>query len=204
LSAIVQTPQTQKGIFPGNLYLNRQFTFDSLRDNLSGHNILHIATHGNLDPVNIDNSYLLTSSGEQINKPKIQLLRDYGLRNVHMVILSACDTGTSGKNSDNLEVAGISHYFMQGGAKAVIASLWKVNDPATARFMQQFYKHLKAGMTKAQAIQRVQQEFIQGKSGTKAERDRSDSTPISSDPQTSSSYAHPYYWAPFILIGNNL
>ncbi|WNZ44081.1 tetratricopeptide repeat protein [Leptolyngbya boryana CZ1] len=160
ISAIVQTPQTQQGIFPGLPYLNAQFTFDNLKDSLNGHNILHIATHGKLDPFNIDNSYLLTSSGEKIDKDKISLLQDYGLGSVHLVVLSACDTGTGGKTTEGLEVAGMSHYFMQSGAKSVIASLWQVNDPATALFMQQFYQHLKAGKTKAQAIQQVQTDFI--------------------------------------------
>ncbi|WNZ44129.1 tetratricopeptide repeat protein [Leptolyngbya boryana CZ1] len=204
--SIVQTPENKQGIFPGLSYLNEQFSFDRLRDSLKGHNILHIATHGNLDPVNIDKSYLLTSSGEQITKSEIQRLRDYGLKGVHMVILSACDTGTGGKNSDNLEIAGISHYFMEGGAKSVIASLWKVNDPATALFMQALYKHLKAGMTKAQAIRQVQQDFINGKLTTQDAPTRSIVVVAEkiSDRPTSPNFAHPYYWSPFILIGNNL
>ena len=205
INAIVQTAQNPSGILPGIPYLNAQFSFNTLRDNLAGHTILHIATHGNLDPANIDNSYLLTSSGEKINKDNIQLLQDYGLANVNLVILSACDTGTGGKNADNLEIAGISHYFMQGGAKSVIATLWQVNDPATALFMQEFYKHFKAGMSKAQAIQQVQQDFIQGKLAAKDVPSRASFTvmpeKVRDRPTT---LAHPYYWAPFILIGNNL
>ncbi len=206
IEAIVGAPPTRQGIFPGILYLNEKFSFSTLQSNLKDHNILHIATHGVLDPVNIDNSYLLTSSGERINKSKVQLLKDYGLDNVHLVILSACDTGTGGKNSDNLEIAGISHYFMQGGAKAVIATLWQVNDPATALFMQEFYKHIKAGMTKAQAIQQVQRDFIEGKLTAKDAPSRAGLTVVSKmrDRPTPSNFAHPYYWAPFILIGNNL
>ncbi len=210
-NAIVQTPQNPQGIFPGDRYLNTQFTFNALKSNLKNHNILHIATHGFLDAVNIDNSYLLTSNGEKIDKSKIKLLNDYGLNNIHMVILSACNTGTGGKNSDNLEIAGISHYFMTNGAKSVIASLWQVNDPATALFMQQFYRHLKSGKTKAQAIQKVQQDFIDRKRTTQDLSKRSEAD-INIQPEpgvldrrsSATSFAHPYYWAPFILIGNNL
>ncbi len=203
--SIVQTPDNKQGIFPGLQYLNDQFSFDRLRDSLKGHNFLHIATHGNLDPFNIDNSYLLTSSGERITKREIQRLRDYGLKGVHMVILSACDTGTGGRNSDNLEIAGISHYFMEGGAKSVIASLWKVSDPATALFMKELYKHLKAGKTKAQAIQQVQKDFIQSKLTVKDAPPRSLATvPDTTKAPTTVNFAHPYYWSPFILIGNNL
>jgi CHAT domain-containing protein len=210
LRYVEQETQAIVQIFPGDRYLNSQFNFATLKKHLSKHNILHIATHGNLDPVNIDNSYLLTSSGEKIAKPEITLLGDYGLNNIHMVILSACDTGTGGKNTDGLEIAGISHYFMRGGAKSVIASLWQVNDPATALFMQQFYKQLKTGTTKAQAIQQVQQEFIAGKrTAQDVPGDRSDilvqPAPGFVDRQASpANFAHPYYWAPFILIGNSL
>ena len=210
-NAIVQTTQNPQGIFPGDRYLNTQFTFNVLKSNLKNHNILHIATHGFLDAANIDNSYLLTSNGEKIDKSKIQLLNDYGLKNIHMVILSACNTGTGGKNSDNLEIAGISHYFMTNGAKSVIASLWQVNDPATALFMQQFYQHLKSGKTKAQAIQQVQQDFIDRKRTVQGTARRSEADiNIQLDPgaidrrSSATSFAHPYYWAPFILIGNNL
>jgi CHAT domain-containing protein/tetratricopeptide (TPR) repeat protein len=214
-NAIVQTTQSPNGIFPGDRLLNNEFTFNTLQSNLSTHNILHIATHGFLDAGNIDNSYLLTSNGEKIDKSKIQLLSDYGLNNIHLVILSACNTGTGGKNSDGLEIAGISHYFMQSGTKSVIASLWQVSDPATALFMQQFYQHLKPTnpqnpnkptLTKAQAIQKIQQDFIQNRFTIKdAEAiDRAGVRLYIPGQLPVNSLAHPYYWAPFILIGNNL
>ena len=204
-NAIVQTTQTPKGIFPGDRFLNQQFTFDTLKSNLSSHNTLHIATHGFLDAGNIDNSHLLTSNGDKIDKSKIQLLNDYGLNNIHLVILSACNTATGGKNSDGLEIAGISHYFMKNGTKSVIASLWQVNDPATALFMQQFYQQIQSGKTKAQALQQVQQAFITERLTLKdAEAiDRGVRLYIPGQLPVNS-LAHPYYWSPFILIGNNL
>ena len=220
MNAIVKTAANPKGIFPGDRYLNSQFTFKTLKDNLEKHNILHIATHGFLDSGNIDESYLLTSQGEKIKKSEIQSLNSYGLPNIHLVILSACNTGTGGKNSDNLEIAGISHYFMTNGAKSIIASLWQVNDSATALFMQQFYKHMQSGKTKGQAIQQVQKDLIEGRLTFKDAQAIDGRAPVSqaSDSPTSStsvrtqmrprspvnSLAHPFYWSPFILIGNNL
>lgn len=96
---------------------------------------------------------------------------------------------------------------MQGGAKSVIATLWQVNDPATALFMEEFYKHFKAGMSKAQAIQQVQQDFIQGKLTAKDAPSRAGLEAVRAKPRDRATpiiLAHPYYWAPFILIGNNL
>ena len=206
-SAIVRTPHNQQGIFPGDRYLNGQFTFQTLEDKLSGHTILHIATHGVLDPVNIDNSYLLTSDGSKITKTDINQLHDYGLDNLYLVILSACNTATGGKNSDNLEIGGISYYFMRdGGAKSVIASLWQVNDPATALMMQQFYRYLAQGKTKAEALQQVQRDFITEKLTLKNVKDidRAGGRRYIEGQPAPDSFAHPYYWAPFILIGNGL
>jgi CHAT domain-containing protein/Tfp pilus assembly protein PilF len=213
LNAIVKTTQTPTAAFSGDRYLNTQFTFNTLKTNLKNHNILHIATHGLLDSGNIDNSHLLTSQGEKIDKTKIQLLNDYGLTNIHLVILSACNTGTGGKNSDNLEIAGISHYFMTNGAKSVIASLWQVNDLSTALFMQQFYGHLAQGESKVQAMQQVQQDSINGKltattATTQIKRNGELTAELPDDLRslstTPKNYSHPFYWAPFILIGNSL
>ena len=71
--------------------------------------------------------------------------------------------------------------------------------------MQQFYQHLKTGMTKAQAIQKVQQDLIQEKLTLKdaeALNRAGSRRQIEGQPPVNS-LAHPYYWSPFILIGNN-
>ena len=222
MNAIVKTAQTPKGIFPGDRYLNTQFTFNTLKTNLKlkKHNILHIATHGIFDAGNIDNSHLLTSQGEKITKREISDLQDNGLDKIHLVILSACNTGTGGKNSDNLEIAGISHYFMTNGAKSIIPSLWQVDDLATALFMQQFYQHIQSGKTKAKALQQVQQDFISGRLTLKdasaiAPQSTAFLNPVAVQPNSDirtdmtsnvppASLIHPFYWSPFILIGNNL
>jgi len=194
-------------IYPGKIRLDAAFTASSLRDNRDPFRILHIATHGSFNPKSITASFLLLGDGSRLPITDIATLTN--LNTTHLVVLSACETGLSGSAQDGTEISGISGYFLYRGAKSVMASLWNVNDASTALMMQQFYKHLASGMTKAEALQAVQQDFIQGKLTAKDAPARAD-VEVRVEPGTRatqsqlSTFSHPYYWAPFILIGNSL
>lgn len=213
LDAIVRkNSNDQQGIYPGDQFLNGAFDFKTLRDNLTGHKILHLATHGAFVPGSADKSYLLLGTGEQLTIPKIDALT--GLSNIHLVVLSACETALSAPNQDGIEIASAANYFLKGGAKAVMASLWSVDDASTSITMQQFYKNLATGtaekpMTKSQALRQAQLSLLQGKltAANAPERAIVEVHPgegarvaVNNNP----GFTHPYYWAPFILIGNGL
>ncbi len=215
LDAIVQKNATDKqGIYPGNEFLNGAFDFRTLRDNLTGHKILHLATHGVFVRGSSDKSFILLGTGEQLTIPKISTLT--GLSNIHLVVLSACETALAGPRQDGIEIASVAYYFLNGGAKAVIASLWLVNDASTSLMMQQFYKNLATGtsekpMTKSEALRQTQLSLLQGKITAKDAPQRGGlgvlATPgveSTVNNSSSSNFSHPYYWAPFILIGNGL
>jgi CHAT domain-containing protein len=206
LHAIVREHRDQ-GFYPGKIYLNEAFTADRLTQNLESYRVLHIATHGVFNPKSITASFLLLGNGDRLPISDIAALNT--LNNTHLVVLSACQTGLSGTGQDGTELSGISNYFLRRGAKSVLASLWNVNDASTALLMQQFYKNLATGkMTKAAALRQVQRDFIDGKLTVKdADALRSDILVQSTDSRRQSgpqNFAHPYYWAPFILIGNGL
>jgi CHAT domain-containing protein len=206
LTAIVRDGNAQ-GIYPGKIKLNEAFTANTLRDNLGQFRVLHIATHGSFNPKSITASFLLLGNGNRLPITEIAALTN--LNTTHLVVLSACETGLSGSAQDGTEISGISGYFLYRGAKSVLASLWSVNDASTALMMQQFYKHLAAGMTKAAALQQVQQDLINSKLTARNAPVRSDIIPESTSGHsatrsTTSDFSHPYYWAPFILIGNSL
>ena len=210
LDAIVRKNATdQQGIYPGDKYLNHNFDFDTLRDNLKGHKILHLATHGVFDAKSANKSYILSGTGEELTPDYINRLT--GLSDIHLVVLSACQTALAGPDQqDGVEINTFASNFLKNSAKSVIASLWQVNDSSTAQLMENFYRDLaysKTPITKAQALRLAQLSLLYGKQVTLDDIQRGG---INVEPvpgkqtSTRSSVSHPYYWAPFILMGNGL
>ncbi|MEB3220406.1 MAG: CHAT domain-containing protein [Nostocales cyanobacterium 94392] len=202
-------------IYSGLKFLNKEFDFRSLRNNISGKKILHLATHGEFVSNKKDKTYesfILSGRGEYLTIPRIKKLPDLG--KVHLVVLSACRSALADSlEQDGIEINSTAHEFMVKGAKSVIASLWLVDDPSTAKLMQDFYKNLATGkMTKSQALRQAQLSMLKGektRSGDDEKRAPGGLVPVaqpehSSKNREATNYSHPYYWAPFILIGNGL
>ena len=204
LSAIVQDGNV-KGIYPGKIQLNEAFTAKSLSENLNSFRVLHIATHGSFNLKSITASFLLLGNGDRLPITDIAALNN--LNSTHLIVLSACETGISGQGQDGTEISGISGYFLRRGAKSVLASLWSVNDASTSLLMKQFYQNLSTTkMTKSQALQKSQQDFISGKfTPTDALKLRNEDfvANIPDNKRRTTDYSHPFFWAPFVLTGNN-
>ena len=96
-----------------------------------------------------------------------------------LVVLSACQTGL-GTFKQGEGIIGLTRAFMYAGARSILVSLWNINDSSTAGFMTCFYEMMRQGKCKAEALQLAKLNMIH------SER---------------SAYHHPFYWAPFILIG---
>ena len=212
LDGIVRSEENDsEGVYKGQKFLNQAFNFDALMYNVSQHRILHIATHGKFEAGSPENSFLVLGTGERLTIPKIDSIGSE-LEDVHLVVLSACETALGGPDAEGIEIAGMSSYFLKyPRASAVMASLWLVNDPATSRLMRQFYHYLAEGKTKAEALQQTQLDFL-NHTQTVTENDErtGDGGFIQRDIETglpvnvSNNLSHPYYWAAFILIGNGL
>jgi CHAT domain-containing protein len=78
-----------------------------------------------------------------------------------LVVLSACDTGL-GEEQGREGLIGLTRAFQYAGARTVMASLWSVRDQATSELMIRFYKHLRAGLPKDEALRQAQVELIRG------------------------------------------
>ncbi len=202
IKGIIRSGNT--GVYPGLKLLNQDFTTEAFKK-LIDYRIVHIATHGQFVPGNPENSFLVLGNGQPLKIPQIETMSDLG--GIHLVVLSACETAKGGADREGIEVSGISYYFLTSGAKSVIASLWLVNDASTSQLMQQFYKNLASGSSKAEALRQAQLSLIKGGNPV-TNQSRGDSFKLSTSdgakPAITHDFSHPYYWAPFILIGNNL
>lgn len=190
---------------PGTVSLfGPDFSLATLRTRMNSFNIVHLATHGKFLIGNPKKSFLVMGNGDRFSLSDIQ---DSTLDNVDLVVLSACETGVglTGKDEDGVEVLGIGYQFQRGGAKAAISSLWSINDGGTQTLMNIFYGLLQQGIPKAEALQQAQIALITGDftaSGKLRGNFRIETTAGQAPIPTN--LKHPFYWAPFILIGNGL
>ncbi|MCU1267883.1 MAG: hypothetical protein JWM21_4201 [Acidobacteria bacterium] len=209
LSAIVHDEQKRtNGILPGTIKWDDEFQEQVLLSNLSeGYNVLHIASHFSYQPAQPEKSFLLLGKGGHLEVRKMQDLTNL-FGKMDLVTLSACDTAVG--DGDGKDVEGFAYLTQQLGAMAVIASLWSVDDVGTQLLMPEFYRLHQSGLSKAEAFQRAQWALLNGTikdepAGTKrahivGEKSRDPFKPYIRNP--AKPFAHPYYWAPFILIGN--
>jgi CHAT domain-containing protein/tetratricopeptide (TPR) repeat protein len=184
-------PKDTDGILPGTIKLNKDFgkqaLFEGARTDAP---VIHIASHFSFNPAREEASFLLLGDGGQLEMIEFQ---DYPnlFQNVDLLSLSACDTATGGSRNETngKEVEGFAYVAQTLGAKSVMASLWRVSDEGTRELMLKFYEIRKANpkMSKGEALRQAQLALLKGAAGK---------------PTAEKSYAHPYFWSPFILIGN--
>lgn len=224
-SIVRQEASDSTGIYPGQKFLDKTFDFFALRDNLSGRQILHIATHSEFVPGRAYKSFLLLGTGEKLAIPDIETWLN--LHDINLVVLSACETALGGPGLDGRELMGMGYYFLKGGARTVMASLWHVDDLSTRLLMEQFYKNLARGtltspVAKSNALRQAQLALLDGKYTTDAQTQSSlllqrlsamrsssvtqpgENLPLSTNVNNKNFFSHPYYWAPFILMGSGL
>lgn len=179
-----EVSSTGKGVS----FLNAAFNQPSFRNALVGSfNLLHVASHFVLQPGEPKSSRLYLGDKSRLTLADIDDL-DLRFDNFDLVTFSACDTALGGgKDVNGQELESLGAKTQAQGAHAVLASLWRVNDVSTSRLMSAFYKlRIVRGMNKAEALRTVQLEMIDG-------RLRPDKKVV---------WNSPYYWAPFVLMGN--
>jgi CHAT domain-containing protein len=154
----------------------------ALSGELSNFRIVHFATHGLLNSEYPELSGLALSLVDENGKPQDGFLRMHEIYNLRLpadlVVLSACQTAL-GKEIKGEGLVGLTRGFMYAGAERVVASLWQVDDLATAGLMKRFYQGmLKDGLRPAEALRAAQIEMSKQKR-----------------------WSAPYYWAGFVIQG---
>ncbi|MCP4701228.1 MAG: CHAT domain-containing protein [Gammaproteobacteria bacterium] len=164
----------------GERMLNAGFSIAGLSDRLKSaeYSVIHLATHGEFDS-DPEHTYLLTYQEKMTmdDLKKIIGLGRFRDKPIELLTLSACKTAVG----DDRAALGLAGVAVKAGARSAVASLWYVDDEAASLTVTEFYRQLLQNrkLSKAKALQNAQKKMLAQKR-----------------------YAHPAYWAPFLLIGN--
>jgi len=164
-------------IFPqSETYLGEKATLDTFKTQASRFSILHLGTHGCFELAGCPNLKMQANTILFANNQQYNIADAalLGLKNTELITLSACQTAKEA-NANGQEISGLAYVLERAGAKSAIASLWNAEDNTSAEIMTQFYQNLQKGMTKSEAMQKAKLSQID---------------------------QHPFFWSPFILIGD--
>ena len=195
------------GVMSGKRMLDEEFTLKSMNKVLQeDFTVLHIASHFYLQRGTDADSFLLLGDGSRLSLSQLRVYQNpFG--GMDLVTLSACETALGSVNATGREIEGFAVLAQTLGAKAVIASLWNVSDESTSQLMQEFYR-LRAApprKPKAEALRLAQLALLKGNKKSAGVSDQGQGRSIRLDMRKTlgkGNYTHPYFWAPFILIGN--
>jgi len=176
--------QAITGLFGGEAIalVLAEATEEAFREAAGGANVLHLATYGTMNRANPLFSWLDLAPGE-FGDARLEVHEVYGMElDARLVVLSACETALGAGTQTNAPAGddwvGLTRAFLAAGADNVVASLWRVEDLATAELMERFYRELREGLPVVDALATAQRALIL-------------------DPNA----AHPFYWAAFSLVG---
>lgn len=183
LPATLQEVRSIRKILGGDVFLNEFATVGRFKEMASNYRILHIATHSIVDNINPLRSRLVFSPVTEEQDGACLRYNDLFNLDLHadMAVLSACNTGY-GQNSEGEGIIALSRGFMYSGVPSLVISLWSVEDESTALIMKNFYRYIKEGFSKDEALRRSKLDFLS---------------------TSNSIYSSPHFWSGFINIGNN-
>jgi len=144
--------------------------------------ILHLATHGRADNRVGDYAFLAFSELKDSIENELLYVKDlYNLElNADLVVLSACETGI-GKLQRGEGIISLARAFAYAGAKSIVTTLWEVNDKSTSELMRYFYRELKLGKDKDEALRLARQRYFD---------------------KAAPRGLHPFFWAAFVPVGD--
>jgi len=214
LDDVARDPRVQAatGVLPGTILLNGQFTQKAMESALNGeYTVVHIASHFVFQPGDDSKSYLLlagkddASDGYHLSVEDFNNDQNLDLSSTDLLTLSACQTGMSGDAGNGREVDGLGMTAQYKGARAVISSLWSVNDASTGQLMSDFYKRWASGagnISKVEALRQAQLDLLHGKVNGNVSASGRGFDVVENAAPVAAGFTHPYYWAPFVLMGN--
>lgn len=179
LPYVAEELENVQKLYGGTIRDNKQFTVEAMEKDLeeTPYQIVHIASHAQFDS-DVNKTFLLTYDGKLgMNRLEQMLgISKFRTDTVELLTLSACETAAG----DDRAALGLAGVALKAGARSALASLWTVNDPASAQLVSEFYRGLQnPANSKAKALQQAQLGLLKD-----------------------ARYRHPNYWSAFLLIGN--
>jgi CHAT domain-containing protein len=167
-------------LFSGSeIHLKQDATKDRFKAGAGRANMVHIAAHAELDDVDpLFSRILFASTATESGLLEAREIYNLDLRGVRLITLSACESGL-GRVARGDEIIGFTRSLLSAGASSIVASLWPVADDSTDLLMGRLYRELAAGRDLMAGMQAAQLEV-----------------------QKNRRFAHPFFWAPFNVIGN--
>ncbi|MFQ6113778.1 MAG: CHAT domain-containing protein [bacterium] len=164
------------------IFIGNRATEENFKAEAEDYRILHLATHflAN-DSQPLYSKIVLAQKNQTKEDGFLQTYEIFNMNlNADLVVLSACNTGL-GKLRKGEGLIGVSRAFLYAGVPSLVVSLWSVDDESTSTVMKSFYGYLNAGLNKKQALQLAKIDYLKSSQSYKKD---------------------PFYWAPFILIGD--
>lgn len=178
LPGVVQESNQIASNLTSQVFLNQSFTKQNLQQTIEAANypLVHLATHGQFSS-KLSDTFLLTWDERLTIEGWRTLLKSRsGSTPIELLVLSACETA----EGDQRATLGLAGMAVRSGARSTLATLWSMNDSSTAELMAEFYRKLtQHHLSKPESLRQAQLKLLKN-----------------------SEYRHPFFWAPFILVGN--
>jgi CHAT domain-containing protein len=194
-------------IFEKRLVLiGQQATKTSVKSQGSRYDLMLLSTHGEMiESSPLKSNLRFTPSERDNGRLTVSEIFDMEIK-ANLVTLSACETalvkGEAGDFPQGDDLVGLSRAFIHAGAPSVVASLWKVSDDSTVQLMRNFYQNLRS-IPKAEALRKAQMDLM--RSTVRFTVTRAGGGLIQAAQKGSEEViecSHPFFWAPFILLGD--
>jgi len=167
----------------GRLYINNMAKESVYKNEASGYDIIHLAMHTVLndkDPMH--SKMLFYQENDSTEDGSLNTYEVYGVPlRAKMVILSSCNTGNGVLHSGE-GILSLARGFVYSGSQSVVMSMWEIEDRSGAEIVKSYYRYLKRGASKSNALRRARISYL------------ADSDMLRS---------HPYFWSSLVIYGNN-
>ncbi|MCH2085336.1 MAG: CHAT domain-containing protein [Saprospiraceae bacterium] len=174
---------TVSGQLNGKVWLGAEANKNNFFEALKNSTTVHLSMHAEANNEQPMNSRFVFDPSSDDDTNNLLLYELYNLQsNASLVVLSACETGKGSYHKGD-GIRSLGNGFLYAGVPSVVMSLWKVPDESTSKIMTAFYKHLQSGASKSQALRQAKLDYLENVIAVEQR--------------------HPYYWAGFVLAGND-